>query len=300
MCVKKMTDPTLPTPAEQVLDDVALMLAPLVRWLLTQGIPLNAVIRTLRTVYLNEAHDNLARRGRRVTDSALSVLTGVHRKEVRTFMEGRDDDAERPATSRLAPTPAATLFTQWITDPGYRLADSGELRRELPRQGPAPSFEALAREASRDVHPRTLLEELERLKLVAVRQDQVVLLSDRFVLPVNDPAAVRTMAVNVADHIAAAAHNLTVDQPEQRALEQSVFAHGLSPASTQHLGQVARRLWDVALEEMVREARARVDLDATRGLEPTPGTPGERNMRMRFGIYYHLEMENSDSPGKAE
>lgn len=295
-----MTDPTLPTPAEQALDDVALMLAPLVRWLLTQGIPLNAVIRTLRTVYLTEAHDNLARRGRRVTDSALSVLTGVHRKEVRTFMEGREDAAERPATPRLAPTPAATLFTRWITDPDYRLPDSGELRRELPRQGPAPSFEALARDASRDVHPRTLLEELERLKLVAVQQDQVVLLSDRFVLPVNDPAAVRTMAVNVADHIAAAAHNLTVDQPEQRVLEQSVFAHGLSPASTQHLGQVARRLWDVALEEMVREARTRVDLDAARGLEPTPGEPGEQNMRMRFGIYYHLEMENSDSPGKAE
>lgn len=300
MCMKKMTDSLLPTPAEQALDDVALMLAPLVRWLLAQGIPLNALVRTLRTVYLAEAHDDLSRRGRRVTDSALSVLTGVHRKEVRTFMEAHHESADRPAAPRLAPTPAATLFTRWITEAGYRLPDSGELRRELPRQGPAPSFEALARDASRDVHPRTLLEELERLGLVAVQLDQVVLLSDRFVPPVHDPAAVRTMAVNVADHIAAAVHNLGADQAEHRVLEQSVFAHGLSPASAEHLGQVARQLWGVALEAMVREAQARIELDAARGIEPTPDAPDERNMRMRFGIYYHPEMENSDSRGKAE
>lgn len=296
MCLPKMTDPILPTPAEQALDDVAVMLAPLVRWLLAQGIPLNALARTLRTVYLSEAHEDLSRRGRRVTDSALSVLTGVHRKEVRAFMENQHEPAGRPTPPRLAPTPAATLFTRWITDPGYRLPDSGELRRELPRHGPPPSFEALAREASRDVHPRTLLEELERLGLVAVQLDQVRLLSDRFVPPVHDPAAVRTMAVNVADHIAAAVRNLGADRPEQRVLEQSVFADGLSLASAEHLGQVARQLWGVALEEMVREAQTRIELDAARGLEPTPGGPGEQNMRVRFGVYYHLEMKNTESP----
>ena len=299
--MKKMTDQTLPTPAEQALDDVALMLAPLVRWLMAQGIPLNALVRTLRTVYLTEAQGDLQRRGRRVTDSALSVLTGVHRKEVRAFVEGQQESDGRPTTPRLAPTPASTLFTRWITDPGYRDPDSGELCRALPRQGPAPSFEALARDASRDVHPRTLLEELERLGLVAVQQDQVVLLSDRFVPPVHDPAAVRTMAVNVADHIAAAVHNLGTDQPAARVLEQSVFASGLSPASAQYLGQVARRLWSVALEEMAREARARIEQDAnaTRGPDPTPDGPDEQDMRMRFGIYYHLETEHPNPTRKS-
>jgi hypothetical protein len=208
-----MTDPISPTPAEQALDDVAAMLAPLVRWLLVQGIPLNALVRTLRGVYLSEAHGDLERRGRRVTDSALSVLTGIHRKEVRAYMEAHHEPTGLPTSPpRLAPTPAATLFTQWITDPDYRLSPE-EVRRELPRHGPAPSFEALAREASRDVHPRTLLEELERLELVEVRPEQVRLLSDRFVPPVHDPDAVRTMAVNVADHIAAAVNNLRADDP---------------------------------------------------------------------------------------
>jgi Family of unknown function (DUF6502) len=293
-----MTDPISPTPAEQALDDVAVMLAPLVRWLLVQGIPLNALVRTLRGVYLSEAHEDLGRRGRRVTDSALSVLTGIHRKEVRTYMETQHEPTGAPGVvARLTPTPAAALFTQWITAPGYR-SPQGEIRRELPRHGPAPSFEALARETSRDVHPRTLLEELERLQLVAVQPEQVWLLSDRFVPPVHDPEAVSTMAVNVADHLAVAVHNLLADTPEQRQLEQSVFADGLRPESAAHLGQVARQLWGVALDGMVREAHARIALDAAaeaeRGLLPTDDPSEARNTRIRFGIYYHLEVDKSN------
>jgi len=292
-----MTDPISPTPAEQSLDDIAVMLAPLVRWLLAQGIPLHALVRTLRGVYLSEGHDDLARRGRRVTDSALSVLTGVHRKEVRAFMEARHEPADTPTpVVRLAPTPASALFSQWITDPAYR-ASAGEICRDLPRHGPAPSFEALAREASRDVHPRTLLEELERLQLVEVRPERVRLLSDRFVLPLHDPAAVRTMAVNVADHIAAAVHNLQAEAPSERVLEQSVYADGLSAASARHLGDVARQLWGVALEGMVREARAQIAQDAAaRGPHPTPDHGEDRRTRVRFGIYYHLEADESPAP----
>jgi hypothetical protein len=300
-----MTDPIPPTPAEQVLDDVAVMLAPLVRWLLAQGIPLTALVRTLRGVYLSEAHDDLGRRDRRVTDSALSVLTGIHRKEVRAFMEAHHEPAgPSSAPSRLAPTPAATLFTQWITDPVYRQPVSvpssggaGEVRREIPRHGPAPSFEALARDASRDVHPRTLLEELERLGLVAVQLDRVRLLSDRFVPPVHDPVAVQTMAVNVADHLAAAVRNLQADDPGQRVLEQSVFADGLSPASAEHLGQFARQLWGVALEAMVHEARACLVRDAARGTETADAAKAAEaaeampEVRMRFGVYYHHDTE---------
>lgn len=192
---------------------------------------------------------------------------------------------------RLAPTPAAALFTQWITDPAYRTPD-GAIQRTLPRHGPTPSFEALAREASRDVHPRTLLEELERLALVAVQPDQVCLLSDRFVSPVHDPAAIRTMAVNVADHLATAVHNLRADSPVQRRLEQSVFADGLSAESAAHLGEVARALWDTALQGMVREARARITPDASQDVAQDVA----HDTRMRFGIYYHLEVNKSALP----
>jgi len=276
-------------PAAEVLADAAVMLAPMVRWLLGHGVPLGALTRTLKQVYLEEGRSELARRGQRVTDSALSVLTGVHRKDVRQMQ------TERPGRPALAPTPAAMLFTRWITDLSCRDAE-GRPRASLPRQGPAPSFESLAREVCSDVHPRTLLEELQRLGLVRVEGEEVLRLSDRFVLPGRDPAAAQAMAVNVADHLAAAVHNLGCDLPGRRLLEQSVFAEGLSPQAAAELGVLARAIWAEALERMVREAEQRLERDRDRDRDAEGAAPVAR---MRFGVYYFTDMENADDDDDA-
>lgn len=275
-------------PAAAVLADAAVMLAPMVRWLLGHGVPLGALTRTLKQVYLDEGRRELERRGQRVTDSALSVLTGVHRKDVRQMQ------TELPGRPALAPTPAAMLFTRWITDLSCRDAE-GRARTRLPRQGPAPSFESLARDVCSDVHPRTLLEELQRLGLVRAEGEEVLRLSDRFVLPGRDPAAAQAMAVNVADHLAAAVHNLGCDRPGRRLLEQSVFAEGLSPQAGAELGALARAIWAEALERMVHEAEQRLDRDrdAAASAEAAPVA------RMRFGVYYFTDMEDADDDNDA-
>ena len=58
------------------------------------------------------------------------------------------------------------VFAHWRSDKRYR--KRGGAPRTLPRVGPAPSFESLAQEVTRDVHPRALLEELLRLKLAVL------------------------------------------------------------------------------------------------------------------------------------
>ena len=272
-------------PSAPVLADAAVMLAPLVRWLLGHGVPIGSLVRTLKRVYLDEARGELSRRGQRVTDSALSVLSGVHRKDVRALQ------AETPVERDLAPTPAAMLFTRWITDAGCRDA-AGRVLERLPRQGPAPSFEALAREVCRDVHPRTLLQELGRLGLVREDGDEVLRLSDRFVLPGRDPAAAQAMAVNVADHLAAAVRNLACEDPLARLLEQSVFAEGLSAQAAAELGDVAREIWAEALQRMVHEAERRLADDAAAGRGGAA--------RMRFGSYFYMEDGDEDRARAAD
>ncbi len=279
-----MTDPLSPAEADPLLDDVAVLLAPLVRWLIGRGVPLGGVVQTLKLVYLREAQHDLERRGRRVTDSALSVLTGVHRKEIRALLGEHRNGGPAPAP-RLAPTPASMLFTRWITDPRYR--DDAGVRLSLARHGPVPSFEALARDVSSDVHPRTLLEELQRLGLVRSEADTVHLLSDSFVPQPHDPQAVGVMAVNVADHLAVALRNLDCTDPDERHLEQSVFAQGLSEDSVRHLGQVARQLWASARETMVREAQHCLDADRARAAAGEGDAA--RSARLRFGAYFHQE-----------
>ena len=271
---------------QRSLDAAMLVLAPLVRWLLRHGVHYGAVAQGLKQVFIHEARQELERRGAKVTDSALSVLSGVHRKDVRVL-------ATLPQVqAALVPTPASMLFTRWVTDPALRVsAEDGQsppvARPSLPRHGPMPSFEALAREVSSDVHPRTLLEELQRLGLVSLAGDEVRLVADRYVAPTAELEAAQTLGVNVADHLNAAVHNIS-GGATKRFLEQSVYAYGLSPASAEALAEVARDLWAPAFEAMVQATTARLVGDDADRAATAAALPRER---MRFGAYYYHEAE---------
>ena len=262
-------------PADQrarvVLRSALALLVPLARWLVHNGVPYSSFAPALKSVFVEAARRELAESGGKQTDSALSVLSGVHRRDIR----GLDDDAHVQAQPK-APSVASQVFTRWLAD--GQLRDHADQPMALPKSGPAPSFEALARQVSSDVHPRTLLAEMQRLGLVRVEGDQVQLEAQAFVPQRGFDDMVELFTANAADHLAAAVHNLRGDG--DKLLEQSVFASGLSPRSTQQLGALARRLWRSAFQQMVQEATERYQQDSQ---------GPQASMRMRFGVYYYAE-----------
>jgi hypothetical protein len=48
---------------------------------------LNDLVELSKRIYVEQAQQQLRREGRRVTDAALSTLTGVHRKDVKRIVE---------------------------------------------------------------------------------------------------------------------------------------------------------------------------------------------------------------------
>lgn len=257
------------------------VLRPVVRWLLRKGVNYVGLAAALKEVFVAEAREELARSGRKITDSAVSVLSGVHRKDLRSF--AAREQAGMTVSSR-GPTLASQLVTRWLTEADY--ADSmTEGLRSLPRHGPAPSFEALAREVSTDVHSRTLLDELIRLGVARLEGDRVFLSGDAFVPAQEYSEMAAMLSASTSDHLAAAVHNLTGEGP--RFLEQSVFADGLSPQAVEELSQVARQLWAQSFQAMVAQARERAG-----GNDDSAG-PG---WRMRFGAYYYHEAATESDP----
>jgi hypothetical protein len=246
-------------------------MVPVVRWLLRHGVHYTAFTDALKQVFVSVARDELVAGDAKVTDSAISVLCGVHRKDVRLLGHAK---APLPAVPRSVPL-ASQVFTRWLTDPRY--CDGTGQPQSLARSGGDGSFEALAREVSTDVHPRTVLDELVRLGLVEVVDDRVLPQAQLFVPAQGLEELTGLFSANVADHAAAAVHNLT--EPGPKLLEQSVFADGLTPRSARLLANEARALWAAAFEAMVAKARARVEADADAG-----GTT-----RVRFGAYFHAE-----------
>ena len=256
--------------AELALQQSAVLMAPVALWLLRNGVSYAAFADQLKAVFLDAARGELEQGGVVPTQSALSTLSGLHRKDVRALSE-----VQRTVRSQPRPPLASQVFTRWLTDRRYRGTDGKP--RALPRVGARRSFESLCRELSNDVHPRTVLDELLRLGQVGLDGERVVILAASFVPQARLDEMTALFAAGTADHIAAAVSNLTADAPPF--LEQSIYADGLTPVSIDLLHAAARKAWAQAFEAVVSEARARVDLDAA----------SDGDQRMRFGVYFFSE-----------
>jgi hypothetical protein len=256
--------------AALALREARVLMAPVVRWLLRHGVHYGAFAEMLKGVFVAVAREELARVRAKTTDSAVSVLSGVHRKDVRAIGSA----PEQLPVPRCVPL-AAQVLARWRED--TRFLDLNGKPRPLARGGGEGSFESLARTISSDVHPRTLLDELRRLELVRLDGDTV-----HVVRPAGHPdpsveEGAAEFSTNAADHIAAAVHNLTVGGP--KFLEQSMFVDGLSVQSVEQLHDVARVLSQGAFDTMMANARDCTSADAL----------AEGEARIRFGVYYYSE-----------
>ncbi|MEM9049019.1 MAG: DUF6502 family protein [Pseudomonadota bacterium] len=256
------------------------LLRPLIRALIAQGVTLPSLYRLIKRVYVEVAEDEFGLGGKPPTDSRISLLTGVHRRDIRAFRaeETPDDSAVRRQVTALA-----TILARWLAGPDTVDADGRP--RALPRSAAqGVSFEALARDVSSDIRPRTMLDELERQGLVAIDDKGLVhLRQDAFLGPADQDQRVHFFAANVGDHISAAVANLLSETPPY--MERAVFYNRLTPASLDAIEAEARTLGSkalVALNRMAHQKQAG-DLDAADGTQ-----------RFRFGVFFYRVDESED------
>jgi len=276
-------------PGDALLASFQAVLRPLARLAVASGLPYARIDEVLRQVLVDAAsaaHANLPPQ-RRV--SRISTTTGLNRREVTRLT--RNPDA---AHGSPPPSHATRLFLRWLSDKRFRAA-RGKVR-PLPRQGAEPSFESLAREVTRDVHPRSLLDELLRLGLARHDEatDQVELVVDAFVPRGDHARMLAFLGANVGDHLEAAVANVLGDGRQH--FEQAIFADELSSESIQAVRELITRQWLVlrnaavpALEELI-------------GKDREAGRP--QDQRIRIGLYTWTEaMAESAAPaepGRAE
>ena len=242
---------------QAALDALDGVFAPLAQLCIAKGIRIRAVEDRLRAAFLKAAREaHPAQSSTRLT-SRISATTGLTRREV-TRLESQPDRAQEPRRS-----PITELFTRWLSDPALRCPDDKPLK--LPRQGPAPSFESLAQSVTRDVHPRTLLDELCRLQLAACdsASDSVHLLHEAFV-PRGDWARMLAfLGDNVGDHFRAAVANVLQDGKQQ--LEQAIFADELSVESLAKARELMTQQWRTLLAQVAPQLEKMIEADRDAG-----------------------------------
>jgi Family of unknown function (DUF6502) len=272
-------------------------LRPLLRVMLARGITLPYLTELIKALLVEVAERDFRLDGKPVTDSRVSLLTGVHRKDVNRLRRGNtgeDDGAEKiPPVVSLG----AQLVAQWLGNPQFLNAEGQPL--PLPRnvsEGGAQSFEALVAGINSDIRSRVVLDEWLRLGVVKIDDQRMVCLNTQAFVPARgfDEKAFY-FGHNLHDHAAAAAHNLLGQEPPF--LERSLHFNGLSAGAVAELAAQSQKLGMQALvavnkAAVAREAREKAAEDAD-----TPAADLAKPLqRMTFGIYFYAESAAPELP----
>lgn len=236
-------------------------------------------MRLPRELYVNVAEYDFALPGKEQTDSRVSLLTGIHCKEVRRLRGAGAPVNVVPVTvSRTS-----RILARWLADPRYVDAD-GSLAAFIEWEN-SPSFEELVSSVTKDVRPRAVLDEWLDSGLVELDEESRVLCA-------RQPMSLEAAATS-SSTISAAIFTITSPPllPMSRVrrplfLERSVHYDGLSQELAERPRAMSRDLALEALQKVNREAHGACETD-----------PGG-DWRWNFGIYVYSEPKQPD-PGEA-
>jgi hypothetical protein len=277
------------------------LLRPLVRLMLSHGITYPYLSDLLKGLFVEVAEQDFRLDDRSPTDSRVSLVSGVHRKDVsrlRSLLESAE-----AIESSVVPR-GAQLVAHWMSNPRYLLDDGSP--RPLARfisEGGDLSFEALVTSVNSDIRSRVVLDEWLSLGVVHLDElGQVCLNTAAFVPSRGADEKAFYLGHNLHDHAAAAVHNLLGGQPPF--MERSVHYNALSPASVQRLNQMAEQMGMkvlLAINKAAMEAEAQ---DRVAAETPAPAdlveqpAPTAPDHRFTLGLYFYSErLAETPPPG---
>lgn len=258
------------------------LLRPLVRLLVSNHITYPFFSRLLKSVYVEIAEAEYAVDGKRLSDSRLSLLTGIHRKDVKRLRQEGPEAYRPPPSVSLG----ARLVARWTSAPEFLDESGSPLALSCTAQGEGPpAFEELVASVSKDIRPRAVLDEWVRLGVVEIEGGKRVRLRvEAFVPQKGFDEKVHYLGRNIHDHLATGAHNLQGrDAPM---LERSVYYDGLTPGAVAELADLSESLGMEALKKLNRRAMS---------LQKKLERSGDAPVRMNFGIYF-FATETADHP----
>jgi len=251
-----------------MIDLIDRLLAPFARLMVARGVQFPELSERLKAHYVAAAKEMS---DGKLTDSRLSVLTGLQRRDI--------------ARLRALPTPEprqhhlARLLALWQTEPDY-------VGRDLPKNGAAPSFEALAKVVRKDIHPRTMLDTLEEAGAVAVDAEtqKVRLLQSSYQPLSGSEDQLAYLTQNLGDHFDAATENVLGHMPPH--FERSVHYTALS---ADHVAAL-KTAYDAGQMAFLKELSAQ----AAEMKKAAKELPKERRgLRFRAGGYFYSKQDDT-------
>lgn len=276
-----MQSPTLPP---SLLSALRRVMRPLVRLMLRKGVTYTVFAEVLKEVFVDVADREFRLDDKAPSDSRISLLTGIHRKDVRRLRhEGDTASMALPENITLG----AQLVNVWTNSQPFCKAVGQAL--PLPRLasvGGEVSFDALVARVSTDIRARVVLDEWLRLGVVRVDEQDCVHLEAQAFLPqkgFDEKAAY--LGHNLHDHASAAVHNLSGQG--QPFFERSVHYDALAPVSVEVLREAVA---GEGMQTLLGFSRLAAELEDRDLSSPEP------RQRITIGLYFYTEPNSPPTP----
>jgi hypothetical protein len=263
------------------------VMRPLVKFLIGRGITFPMFAEILKHIYVEvAAKDFKLSPEKEVTDSRITLLTKVHRKDVRrirTEQQGFDVPEEGLEVSSKKASLGAQIVAKWLADNQY-VDEQGEPKKLFIHASKAngqSSFEKLVESINNDIRPRVALDEMLSQKMIVEADDGIVTLNKSAFIPEEDfEDLMMHFDRNLHDHMAAAVHNIGTDKSAKKFIERSVYYKELTQSSIEQLEEIIE---NKGMENLISINKAAYDL------AEEDQDKGNNNKRMTFGIYYYAD-----------
>ncbi|MBN7770931.1 hypothetical protein KUV44_06565 [Marinobacter daepoensis] len=240
-----MTD-TKPNRLHQALFRI---LRPMARLLLRNGIPFSEFSELVKRAYVEAAFEDFADGRRKPTDSRAAVMTGLTRKEVRKQREILAGDS--PVSERTShANRASRVVSGWVHDDTFQAPDGQPAVLAFEGEN---SFSELVRKYSGDMTPRAILDELQRVGVVAVEAESgLLVLKQRAYVPAGDSEEMlQIFGEDVSDLVDTIDYNLASRENGQQPLFQRTLTYnGIPPEVLDEWRERAAEQSQALLEEL--------------------------------------------------
>jgi len=227
---------------------VRMMLKPLVKLLISQGVSHGDFSEAAKDVYVEMAIRHFDK-SKKVNQSGTAILTGLTRKEVKNVID-RAISAEPHSKNYSRPS---RVLAGWHSDPKY-IGPYG-VPLEIPYESSAeemPSFTELVRTYSGDMAPRPMLKELVRVGAVVELENKTYKAVRRdFEAEALSPELVERLGRVGHYFFSTAAANIEKKEQGSGYFDRRVYTDvGLSPDSMREFDSFIKRRGQEFLEEL--------------------------------------------------
>ncbi|PLA74804.1 hypothetical protein CYQ88_04230 [Hydrogenovibrio sp. SC-1] len=233
------------------------MLKPLVRLLIQQNITFVGLQNLLKRTYIEVAEKSFCLKNKKLTDSRISLLTGIHRADVKRI---RNEDTDQITEKEIKAGLSAQIIAKWTGDPDY--LDSNQLPKPLLKSRSTEkniaNFEDLVLSVSKDKHPRSLMDEWLNQGIIEMKNEQNqewIFLTEKGYVPEADLEEKLFFAgKNIGEHLEVIANNLSNNA--QPLFDRAVYYDHLTQQSLDELEALAKEKLLQVLMEINQKANA--------------------------------------------